>query len=60
MAASRRPNASPPFSRGFDLDQDGKITLDEIIAGAQKLHRTFSREANQGVDMDKASEHVHI
>lgn len=54
------PERVAAIFRGFDLDQDGKITLDEIIAGAQKLHRTFSREANQGVDMDKASEHVHI
>ena len=56
----RAPERVAAIFRGFDLDQDGKITLDEIIAGAQKLHRTFSREANQGVDMDKASEHVHI
>ena len=46
--------------KGFDLDDDGKITLDEIIAGSQKLHRAFSREANLSASMDQPGEHVHI
>ena len=46
--------------RGFDLNDDGKITLDELIAGSQKLHRAFSRECNRGPSMDDATEHVHI
>lgn len=45
---------------GFDLDEDGKITLDELIAGAQKMHRAFSKDANLGGSLDEPCEHVHI
>jgi len=54
------PTRVAAIFKGFDLDDDGKITLDEIIAGSQKLHRAFSREANLGASMDEAREHVHI
>ena len=54
------PQRVAAIFKGFDLDEDGKITLDEIIAGAQKLHRAFSRDANRGATMDAAGEHVHI
>ena len=43
--------------KGFDVNEDGRITLDELIAGAQKMHRAFSKECNVP-SMDEAREHV--
>ena len=54
------PQRVAAIFRGFDLNDDGKITLDEIIAGAQKLHRAFSKDCNGGVNFDEAGPHVHI
>jgi glucose-6-phosphate 1-dehydrogenase len=53
------PERITALFKGFDLNDDGKITLDEIIAGAQKLHRAFSKECN-GPDLHGAREHVHV
>ena len=54
------PERIEAMFNGFDLNDDGKITLDELIAGAQKLHRAFSRDCNKGVVFDSAGAHVHI
>ena len=54
------PKRVAAIFRGFDVNEDGLITLDELIAGSQKLHRAFSRDCNQGGAMDEATEHVHI
>ena len=54
------PQRVAAIFRGFDLNDDGKITMDEIIAGSQKLHRAFSRDCNRGTSIDEATEHVHI
>jgi hypothetical protein len=53
------PERIAALFRGFDLNDDGKITLDEIIAGAQKMHRAFSSESNRR-GMGEAREHMHI
>ena len=54
------PERVAAIFKGFDLNEDGRITLDELIAGAQKLHRAFSRECNKGPALDEPREHVHI
>jgi hypothetical protein len=48
----------------FDKDGDGKVTLDELIAGAQRMHRAFARfgggHQRHHESYDEACEHVHI
>ena len=49
--------------RGVDRDADGKITLDELIAGAQRMHRAFDNFNNgrkYDPSFEEATEHVHL
>jgi len=41
-----RPDAAKIFEK-FDTDGDGKLSLDELLTGAQAMHRAFETSAEQ-------------